>query len=77
MSDNSSEPKSSQKSSSLLIWNIAIFVPAWLLIIGALNSDGGAGTFFRLMLLLTIAPTAIVLFGIDIYMLVKRFRNKQ
>jgi hypothetical protein len=52
-------------------------VPVGLLIIGAVKNGGGEGSAANVFLLLALAPTALVLLGIDIYVLIKRFGKKR
>jgi hypothetical protein len=63
--------------SGLVIWNFVVFVPVGLLIIGAIKNGGGEGSAANVFLLLALAPTALVLLGIDIYVLIQRFGKKR
>lgn len=63
--------------SGLVIWNFVVFVPVALLMIGAISGGGGEGSAANVFLLLAMAPTALVLIGIDIYVLIKRFGKRR
>lgn len=76
MQEKSDESWTNRSPSGLLIWNFVVFVPVVLLANGAV-SNGGIGSTINIFLLMAMAPTALVLIGIDIYVLIKRFGKKR
>lgn len=62
--------------SGLMIWNFIVFVPVILLIADGVKKGGGDGSFANVFLLMALAPTAIVLFLIDVYVLYKHFTKR-